>query len=48
MLNSGFGTNKDGSASLFMPSPLHSGQQPKGELKENNLGSSLGIEKPQI
>ena len=31
-----------------MPKPLQSGQNPNGELKENNLGSSLGTENPHI
>jgi len=31
----------------FVPRPLHSGQAPYGALKENNLGSSSGIEKLQ-
>ena len=46
MDNSGFGTIKCGSASLLIPKPRQSGQNPKGELKENNLGSNLGIENP--
>ena len=28
----------------FLPKPLHSGQAPKGELNENNLGSKLASE----
>ena len=44
----GLGTSLRISTSLFIPKPLQSGQQPKGELKENNLGSTLGTEKPQI
>ena len=31
-----------------MPKPLHSGQAPNGALNENNFGSNLGTEKPQI
>ena len=31
------------STSNFFPIPLHSGQAPKGALKENNLGISSGI-----
>ena len=48
MLKDGLGTIKLGSASLFTPKPLQSGQNPNGELKENSLGSSLGTEKPHI
>ena len=31
-----------------MPKPLQSGQYPVGELNENNLGSTLGTEKPHL
>ena len=34
------------STSCLIPNPLQLGQHPKGELNENNLGSSLGIVKP--
>ena len=40
------GINKDRSTFCVIPSPLHSGQAPKGALNENNLGSSLGTETP--
>src|SRR3989338_10634989 len=30
----------------FVPKPLHSGQAPYGELKENNRGSISGYENP--
>lgn len=46
MDNSLFGTSKSISTSCLIPNPLHSLQQPKGELKENNLGSNLGTVKP--
>ena len=36
------------SHSLFMPKPRQSGQKPKGELKENKRGSTLGTEKPHL
>ena len=34
------GTTSSGSTSLRVPSPVHSGQAPNGELKENDRGSS--------
>ena len=40
------GINKDRSTFCVIPSPLHSGQAPKGALNENILGYSLGTEKP--
>ena len=40
------GANKLISTSWEIPKPPQAGQQPKGELKENNLGSSLGTVKP--
>ena len=46
MLISLFGTNKSMSTSCLIPKPLQVGQQPKGELNENNLGSNLGTLKP--
>ena len=36
------------STSLLTPKPLQSGQNPKGALKENNLGSTFGTENPHI
>ena len=48
MDNFGLGMSLRISASLFIPKPLQSGQHPKGELKENKRGSTLGTEKPQI
>ena len=35
-----------GSNSVFVPRPVHSGQAPYGELKENMRGSRSGIENP--
>ena len=35
------------SHSIFSPSPVHSGQAPKGLLNEKSLGCSSGIEIPQ-
>ena len=46
--NSLFGIKMSGSTSLFIPKPLQSGQNPKGALKENNLGSTFGTENPHI
>src|SRR3712207_8652511 len=37
---SGSGTTSSGSTSLRVPMPVHSGQAPKGELNENDRGSS--------
>ena len=48
MESSGCGTNKLGSASLLIPKPLQSGQNPIGALKENSLGSNFGTENPHI
>ena len=34
------GTTSSGSTSFRVPSPVHSGQAPNGELKENDRGSN--------
>ena len=44
------GINKDRSTFCVIPSPLHSGQAPKGALNENNVSESFvsKIAKPSL
>ena len=44
---SGLGTTRSGSTSKRVPSPLHDGHAPKGELNEKLLGASSSSEIPQ-
>ena len=39
----GSGTTSSGSTSIRVPRPWHSGHAPKGELKENDRGSSSSV-----
>src|SRR3712207_5421305 len=45
-LFSGSGMTSSGSTSLRVPMPVHSGQAPKGELKENDRGSRASNDRP--
>src|SRR3712207_1054563 len=45
-LFSGSGTTRSGSTSLRVPMPVHSGQAPNGELKENDRGSIASKDSP--
>ena len=47
MEREGFGTTSAGSTCICTPSPPHSGQAPKGLLKENSRGVSSSMEMPQ-
>ena len=44
----GSGTTRSGSISICEPRPVQRGQAPCGELKENERGSSSGIEMPAV
>ncbi len=48
MESSGLGTSNSKAASLLIPKPLQSGQNPIGALKEKSLGSNFGTENPHI
>ena len=48
ILNEASGTIRSSSGSNVTPSPLQLGQQPNGELNENNLGSISGTVNPHL